>query len=349
MNGLNSLGLHVGVELIFLLAEVIGVLKELSCDWSDGLGGCGCTLSMVEVGYFVTMFIVDISVGLPWVWVRSGEPFTTAARGFAAPDRVSHHPKPEKAHKTSERNLLLYIFFLSQTFFLFVWLFVCFLKVTACVNERPCHFLLTTYLRFCVAFARLCSISKDLLARWKAQQRQRSHKGKRDACVVKFPRGIFSWYWPERRRTGFYSDSRRAREKKGAPRGRKKRERESSECCLWFARRSRDCSGSDGSASLFFSPFSLPGSARLVSPLLWAQVIGWTSIPAPEAAPVAGLRPARPSRRNPPWICTSTPPPAHASSSPCHWRRPWRDWRGDCRKDSKSQKRDSLCYTKKRE
>lgn len=210
-------------------------------------------------------------------------------------------------------------------------------------------FLLTTYLRFCVAFARLCSISKDLLARWKTQQRQRSHKGKRDACVVKFPRGIFSWYWPERRRTGFYSDSRRAREKKGAPRGRKKKERESSECCLWFARRSRDGSGSDGSASLFFSPFSLPGSARLVSPLLWAQVIGWTSIPAPEAAPVAGLRPARPSRLNPPWICTSTPPPAHASSSPCHWRRPWRDWRGDCRKDSKSQKRDSLCYTKKRE
>lgn len=32
-------------------------------------------------------------------------------------------------------------------------------------------FLLTTYLRFCVAFARLCSISKDLLARWKTQQR----------------------------------------------------------------------------------------------------------------------------------------------------------------------------------
>lgn len=226
MNGLNSLGLHVGVELIFLLAEVIGVLKELSCDWSDGLGGCGRTLSMVEVGYFVTMFIVDISVGLPWVWVRSGEPFTTAARGFAAPDRVSHHPKPEKAHKTSERNLLLYIFFLSQTFFLFVWLFVCFLKVTACVNERPCHFLLTTYLRFCVAFARLCSISKDLLARWKAQQRQRSHKGKRDACVVKFPRGIFSWYWPERRRTGFYSDSRRARGKKGGTKRKEKKERE---------------------------------------------------------------------------------------------------------------------------
>lgn len=139
------------------------------------------------------------------------------------------------------------------------------------------------------------------------------------------------------------------RKKGGTKRKGKKRERESSECCLWFARRSRDCSGSDGSASLFFSPFSLPGSARLVSPLLWAQVIGWTSIPAPEAAPVAGLRPARPSRLNPPWICTSTPPPAHASSSPCHWRRPWRDWRGDCRKDSKSQKRDSLCYTKKRE
>lgn len=118
MNGLNSLGLHVGVELIFLLAEVIGVLKELSYDWSDGLGGCGRTLSMVEVGYFVTMFIVDISVGLPWVWVRSGEPFTTAARGFAAPDRVSHYPKPEKAHKTSERNLLLYIFFsFSELFF----------------------------------------------------------------------------------------------------------------------------------------------------------------------------------------------------------------------------------------
>lgn len=134
MNGLNSLGLHVGVELIFLLAEVIGVLKELSCDWSDGLGGCGRTLSMVEVGYFVTMFIVDISVGLPWVWVRSGEPFTTAARGFAAPDRVSHHPKPEKAHKTSERNLLLYIFFLSQTFF-FVCLVVCLFFKGNCLRK----------------------------------------------------------------------------------------------------------------------------------------------------------------------------------------------------------------------
>lgn len=154
MNGLNSLGLHVGVELIFLLAEVIGVLKELSCDWSDGLGGCGRTLSMVEVGYFVTMFIVDISVGLPWVWVRSGEPFTTAARGFAAPDRVSHHPKPEKAHKTSERNLLLYIFFLSQTFFC---LFGCFfLKVTACVNERPCHFFADNILAF------LCGICPSM-------------------------------------------------------------------------------------------------------------------------------------------------------------------------------------------
>lgn len=158
MNGLNSLGLHVGVELIFLLAEVIGVLKELSCDWSDGLGGCGRTLSMVEVGYFVTMFIVDISVGLPWVWVRSGEPFTTAARGFAAPDRVSHHPKPEKAHKTSERNLLLYVFFLSQTFFFvcLVVLFCFFLKVTACVNERPCHFFADNILAF------LCGICPSM-------------------------------------------------------------------------------------------------------------------------------------------------------------------------------------------
>lgn len=54
--------------------------------------------------------------------------------------------------------------------------------------------------------------------------------------------------------------------KKGGTKRKKKKERERSECCLWFARRSRDCSGSDGSASLFFSPFSLPGSARLVSP-----------------------------------------------------------------------------------
>lgn len=41
MNGLNSLALHVGVDLVFLLAEVISVLKELSCDWSGGFWAVG--------------------------------------------------------------------------------------------------------------------------------------------------------------------------------------------------------------------------------------------------------------------------------------------------------------------
>lgn len=138
--------------------------------------------------------------------------------------------------------------------------------------------------------------------------------------------------------------------KKGGTKRKKKKERESALNAAF------DLQGDQGTVveatdllHYSFHPFHSPALLVLSPPLLWAQVIGWTSIPAPEAAPVAGLRPARPSRLNPPWICTSTPPPAHASSSPCHWRRPWRDWRGDCRKDSKSQKRDSLCYTKKRE
>lgn len=132
-----------------------------------------------------------------------------------SPKKLIKHP----------RGICCYtFFFLSQTFFLFVWLFVCFLKVTACVNERPCHFLLTTYLRFCVAFARLCSISKDLLARWKAQQRQRSHKGKRDACVVKFPRGIFSLTGETTDWVLFWlSESER---KKGGTKRKEKKERE---------------------------------------------------------------------------------------------------------------------------
>lgn len=67
MNGLNSPALHVGVDLILPLAELSSVLQELSCDWPGCLGDVGGFLSMVEVGYFVTMFIVDISVELPWV------------------------------------------------------------------------------------------------------------------------------------------------------------------------------------------------------------------------------------------------------------------------------------------
>lgn len=140
-------------------------------------------------------------------------------------------------------------------------------------------------------------------------------------------------------------------ERKEAPRAReRKRERESSLNAA-FDLQAEQGTVAEATDPLRHPPHPLfiPGSARLVSPLLWPQVIGWTSTPAPGAAPVAGLRPARPSRLSPQWICTSTPPPAHASSSPCPWRRPWRDWRGGCRKDSKYQKRDSLCYTKKRE
>lgn len=66
MNGLNSPALHVGVDLSSLLAELDSVLKELCSDWPDRLGSVG-VLSMVEVGYFVTLFIVDISPELPWV------------------------------------------------------------------------------------------------------------------------------------------------------------------------------------------------------------------------------------------------------------------------------------------
>lgn len=91
-----------------------------------------------------------------------------------------------------------------------------------------------------------------------------------------------------------------------------------------------------------------PRSARLVSPL-WPQVIEWTNTLAPGAAPVAGLRPARPFRVSPPWICTSIPQPAHASSSPYPWRRPLKDWKEDSRRDWKYPKRDSPFYIKKRE
>lgn len=46
--------------------------------WLVGLHrGCGRILSTVEVGYSVTMFIVDISLEVPWVRVRGAEPLTT--------------------------------------------------------------------------------------------------------------------------------------------------------------------------------------------------------------------------------------------------------------------------------
>lgn len=67
MNGLNSPALHVGVDLCVLLVEMNSVLEELSCDWMSCLRSVGVFLSMVEVGYFVTLFIVDISLELPWV------------------------------------------------------------------------------------------------------------------------------------------------------------------------------------------------------------------------------------------------------------------------------------------
>lgn len=60
MNGLNSLALHVGVDLFLLLAEISSVLKELFSDWS---GFASALWAMVEVGYFVTLFIVDIFTG----------------------------------------------------------------------------------------------------------------------------------------------------------------------------------------------------------------------------------------------------------------------------------------------
>lgn len=164
--------------------------------------------------------------------------------------------------------------------------------------------------------------------------------------VIDFPGGIFSWYRPEKRRTGFYSDSRRARERRHYELARK---RESSLNAA-FDLQAEHGTVAEATDLPRHPPHSLhPRLCSSCLPLLWPQVIGWTSIPAPGAAPAAGLRPARPSRLSPPWICTSIPPPAHASSSPCPWKRPWRDWRGGCRKNSKYQKRDSLCCTKKRE
>lgn len=67
MNGLNSPALHVGVDLFLPLAEISGVLKELPCDWPSCLAAVGVFLSTVEVGYFVTLFIVDVSLELLWV------------------------------------------------------------------------------------------------------------------------------------------------------------------------------------------------------------------------------------------------------------------------------------------
>lgn len=81
----------------------------------------------------------------------------------------------------------------------------------------------------------------------------------------------------------------------------------------------------------------------------WQQAIEWTNILAPGAAPAAGLRPARPYRVNPPWICISIPQPAHASSSLFPWRRLWKDWREGFLRDWKYQKKDSPFYIKKRE
>lgn len=130
-------------------------------------------------------------------------------------------------------------------------------------------------------------------------------------------------------------------------------------CRLWSAGSARDASRSNGICFTFLLlllltarlvSLAVPCRSPLLSLSLWPQVIGWTSIPAPGAAPVAGLPPAaRPSRPNPLWICTSTPPPAPASSSPCPWRRPWRDWRGGCLRGSKYRRRGSLCCIKKRE
>lgn len=52
---------------------------------------------MVEVGYFVTMFIVDISLELLRVRVRSGEPLTAKPyEALQLTDRVFSHLKPRE-------------------------------------------------------------------------------------------------------------------------------------------------------------------------------------------------------------------------------------------------------------
>lgn len=68
MNGLNSPASHVGVDSIVLLAEIIVVLEKLSCDWPGGFESMGVFYRWwMEVGYFVTLLLDDISLELPWL------------------------------------------------------------------------------------------------------------------------------------------------------------------------------------------------------------------------------------------------------------------------------------------
>lgn len=68
MNGLNSPASHVGVDSVLPLAEIVGVLEKLPYDWSGGLESMGVFYRWwMEVGYFVTLLLDDISLELPWL------------------------------------------------------------------------------------------------------------------------------------------------------------------------------------------------------------------------------------------------------------------------------------------
>lgn len=218
MNGLNSPALHVGVDFILLLAENSNVLKELSSDWPSRPGACGRILSMVEVGYFVTMFIVDISPELQWV-VRCGEPLTSSrVRLVQLTDRVFSPLKLAESFQKHQEEFTLFFLLDDAGFCLFKgnrlrkWLSVAFLSsfflsfcwLHTCVSGWHLHI----YVAFRKTFAGTAGKGniKD--------KDQTKKKGKIELYVVYFPGGIFSWYRPERRRIGvYYCDSLRAREK----------------------------------------------------------------------------------------------------------------------------------------
>lgn len=142
MNGLNSPALHVGVDLLLLLAESSSVLKELSCDWLGCLWAVGvfyrwwkwdtlwqCSLSIFHWSCRGYECAAE-SLSLLTVW------------GFAAYGPCVFSSKACKSFRNTERNL--YSFVLDFPVFV--------LKVSARVSERPWHFFADNILAFLPGF-----------------------------------------------------------------------------------------------------------------------------------------------------------------------------------------------------
>lgn len=146
MNGLNSPALHVGVNLSLLLAEKSSVQKDPSCDWSGCLGAVGVFYRRWK---WDTLWQCSLSI-FHWSCRRcAAESLSLLAEwGFAA---YGPRIRSSKACKSWQKHQEEFPFFLLDLVdFLF--------KVLVRVHERPWHFLLTTYLRFCLVCPHLCSI-----------------------------------------------------------------------------------------------------------------------------------------------------------------------------------------------